>query len=314
MAFVQKPGMQLIGHTDPVYGVVFTPDGQRIVTASFDNTLRLWDAKTGKSLRTMEGHTRIVLAVAGSQIASGSDDNTIKLWETKPKETKGKPATKKTNLPAFTASLSGHGSQILGVAFSPDGKQLASCSADKTVRLWDVEKKRLMKTLSTQGGAVYGIAFSPDGKTLLTGGADKTVRLFNVENGTEIRKYKGPDSEIYTVAVSPNGRQVAAAGVGLGKNRKVFIWDIANVEPVRVIAGHPDDVYRVQFNAKSSRLLTIGYSGTVNVWDAGSGKNVYRNKLSTVLYSGTFSPDGKRVAVASNDDKVYLLDLPSAAQ
>lgn len=315
MSFLQKPPTQLVGHTDPVYAIIFTPDGKQIITASFDNTLRLWDAATAKSLRTLEGHTRIVLSLAlskdGSTIASGSDDNTIKLWEVTPKTP---PDKKKPNPNAYFASMSGHGGQVLGVAFTPDGKQLVSCSADKTVRVWDVAKKQQLKTLSTQGAGVYSIAFSPDGKSLATGGADKTVRLINFENGTEVRKFKGPEHEIYSVAFSPNGSQIAAGGVGLGDKRKVFLWNAGSEDPARTIDGHADDIYRVQFNPKGNRLLTIGYSGTINIWDVGNGKNLYQIKLGSVAYSGTYSPDGKRIAVASSDDKAYLLEVPAAAQ
>ena len=78
----------------------------------------------------------------------------------------------------------GHGSQVLGLSFSPDGKLLASCSADKTVRLWDLQKKSQLRTVSTQPATVYSVAFSPNGKFLATAGADKTVRLFDVPNCT----------------------------------------------------------------------------------------------------------------------------------
>ena len=298
------PTVQLVGHTDPVYAVDFTPDGKWIVTGSFDKTLRLWDTATNKSVHTLQGHTGIVLAVTiskdGSRIASGSLDKTIRLWD----------------IPTHSqaASLTGHGSQIYGLAFSPDGKLLASASNDKTVRLWDIEQKRQLKTLSNQGAAVYSVAFSPDGKTLLTGGADKTVRLIEVETGKEIRRFTGPEFAVYSVAFSPNGQTIAAAGVGLGFNRKVFLWNVAGEEPVKIIGGHKDDVYRVQFNRKGNRLLTAGYSGTINIWETGTGKAAFTAKLPTVVYSARYSTDGKRLAVASDDNKTYLIDLPPNAQ
>jgi len=209
--------------------------------------------------------------------------------------------------------LKGHGSNVYGVAFSPDGKQLVSVSADKTVRLWDIEQKKALKTIATQGGAVYSVAFSPDGKQLVTGSADKTVRLFDLASGNEIRRYNGPEFPVYTVGFSPDGSMIAAAGVGLGAKRKVFLWNIENPAPSKVIEQHRDDIYRVQFNPQGTRLLTAGYSGSVNVWDVGTGKAVFSTDLP-IIYSACYASDGKKVIVAASNNTAYLLDIPAAAQ
>jgi len=325
-ANAQSPPAVLKGHTEPVYRVQYTPDGKHLVTAGFDNTLRLWDAKTGKTLRVMEGHTRIVLSTAisrnGALIASGSDDNIIKLWKlpelakqtgaVEAKRPGAKPTKKPT--PNLASDLRGHGSQVLGLSFSPDGKLLASCSADKTVRLWDVAKKSQLRTLGTQPDTVYSVAFSPDGKFLATAGGDKSVRLFNVENGIELRKFTGPESAVYSVAFSPDGKKLAAGGVAIGKTRKLFVWDVGNPSPAQTIDAHPDDIYRVQFSPKGNRLLSVGYAGNVRIWDAGSGKLLFRKDLPRVLYFGAYSPQGDRIALAGSDGVVYFLDVPAGAR
>jgi len=294
----------LEGHTDPVYAVGYLPEGKRIVTASFDNSLRVWDAEKRESVQTLNGHTGIVLALAiskdGKRIASGALDKTIKLRT---------PDSEKP-----THNLTGHGSQIYGLAFSPDGNLLASVSNDKTVRLWDMKTNKLLKTLSTQGGAVYAVAFTSDGKSLLTGSADRTVRLINVENGSEIRQFTGPDQAVYTVALSPDGKTLAAGGVGLGNDRKIFLWTIDKPAPSKVISDLKEDIYRVQFSTKGNRLLSVGYAGTITIRDVASGKAIFTTKLPVVTYSGCYSPDGKQIAVAANDGKTYLIDVPANAQ
>ena len=90
---------------------------------------------------------------------------------------------------------------------------LVSASNDKTVRLWDMEQPKLLRTVSTQEGGVYSARFSSDGKTILTAGADKTCRLINVEDSSEIRKYTGPEFALYSAVFSPDGKTIAAAGV-----------------------------------------------------------------------------------------------------
>jgi WD40 repeat protein len=295
---------ELVGHTEPVYDLVTTPDGQWLVTGSFDQTVRLWDASSLQPAVTMQGHTGLVLCVAVSpdskQIASGGLDNTIRVWE----------VPKGTSL----FNLTGHGSHIYGLAFSSDGKLLASASNDKTVRLWDVEKKTALRTVSTQKEPVYGVVFAPDNKSLVIAGGDKSVKLLSVDNGVELRVFKGPEFPVYTVALSPDGRTIAAGGVGLGPNRPIFIWNIDSPDPVKKLDGHKDDVYRVHFNAAGNKLLSIGYTGAIHVWDIAAGKPVFSHKLPTITYGGNYVAAGTRIAATAADGKTYFVDLPTEAR
>src|SRR5262245_3391936 len=146
----------LVGHSDPVYSVDFTPDGAQIVTGSFDKTLKLWDAATKKPVRTFNGHTALVLTVAvskdGSRIASGSIDNTVKLWD--------------VPVSAARANYEAHKPAAGAVAVSPDGTLFATGGADKLVRLWTAADGKPARDLAGHAAAVAQLDFRKDNKQL----------------------------------------------------------------------------------------------------------------------------------------------------
>ena len=163
----------LQGHGSKVWAIAFSPDSQRLITGSEDQTIRLWEIQTGECLRVLEGHDRFVLSVAYSpvdhRIASGSNDQTIRLWD----------ATTGNCLKV----LEGHNGWIQAIAFSPDGTLLASSSTDLSAKLWDVTTGACLKTLTGHSKWLQSIGFSPDGTHLATGSEDETIKLWQVQTG-----------------------------------------------------------------------------------------------------------------------------------
>jgi WD40 repeat protein len=288
-------------HTNGIYGVSFSPDGKRLASASFDNTVKLWDATTGKEIKTLNGHTYWVYGVSfspdGKRLASASADNTVKLWDT----TTGKEIK----------TLNGHTNSVNGVSFSPDGKRLASASGDNTVKLWDATTGKEIKTLNGHTNSVLGVSFSRDGKRLASASSDNTLKLWDTTTGKEIKTLKGHTSWVNGVSFSPDGKRLASAS----NDTTVKLWDTTTGKEIKTLKGHTNGVYGVSFSPDGKRLASASNDKTVKLWDTTTGKEIKTLKGHTnLVYGVSFSRDGKRLASASGDNTVKLWDTTTGKE
>jgi WD40 repeat protein len=148
----------LEGHRDSVESAVFSPDGQRVVSSSYDATVRVWDAQQGDQLAMLLGHTEAVVSASfspdGQQIVSGSGDKTVRVWNAQTGDQ--------------LAVLEGHSSWVSSASFSPDGQQIVSGSWDKTVRVWNVQTGDQLAVLKGHSSSVSYASFSPDGQHIVS--------------------------------------------------------------------------------------------------------------------------------------------------
>ncbi|HEV8487546.1 MAG TPA: hypothetical protein VGV87_28630 [Blastocatellia bacterium] len=195
------------------------------------------------------------------------------------------------------------------VAFSPDGKTIASGGDNGEVRLRDLGKLTQEGSLLQPGNdsRVLSIAFSPDRKLLASGSSDNNVRIWDATSGNEIRKLEGHSNYVLIVAFSPDGKFLASAG----KDNTVLLWDVATWRLIDTLRAHRDFVSSVAFSPDSQLLATAGKDNAILIWDVKTRRQLGRPLLGhkSGVNSVAFSPDGSLVASGADDNTVVLWDL-----
>ncbi len=328
-------------HTDSVYEVAISPDGKTLASGDYDNTVRLWDLATGAEVRALTGHGNTISALTfspdGKILASGSYDGTIKLWDVSCglnfRTLKGNATT--ISAIAFspdgsTLASVNHGKFwdidatislwnistgaelrtfnrgfATSVAFSIDGKTLATGGKDMLIKLWDLESGAELPDLKGHKTEVYQLAFNPDGKTLTTSGSDHTVRVWDYRTGAMVRTVEGP-----FVEQGAFNRDCTMLAVGDWYGR-VQVWDFAKGSSRRLAGSHAAKVTSVAITPNDKYVISGSQDGTIKVWDIASATELAtlialdRDDWLTVTPDGLFdgSPPGwKQILWRFNND------------
>jgi WD40 repeat protein/serine/threonine protein kinase len=297
----------LKGHTAGVFSVAFSPDGQRLASAGGEfnkpGEAKIWDVTTGQELRTLEGdhsgvYRRVVFSPDGQHLASAGGEfnkpGEVKIWD----------ATTGREL----HTLTGHTGEVYGVAYSPDGRRLASASEDMTVRVWDADTGQELRTLKKHTGGVRSVVYSPDGQCLASASDDSTIKVWNADT---VHTFKGHTGGVRSVVYSPDGRRLASASW----DQTVRIWDAGTGQELRSFRGHDNVVEGVAYSPDGRRLASASDDKTVRLWDTACGQEMralsgYTHRVSSVAYS----PDGRRLASAGGDQTVRVWDAASGEE
>ena len=229
-----------------IFDLAYSPDGKLLALAGYQE-VRLVDPATKQELASLKGprgHTSApslsramasYLAAAGGLPARSGE---VLIWDVEQRK--------------LLHTIHGHADCIYGVAFSPDGKSIATASYDKLVKLFDIASEKEIRTYKDHIDAVYAVAFTPDGKRLVSGAADRTIKIWNVATGERLYTLSEPQDGINTIAIDPTGKLVAAGGL----DKSIRIWSLGEKEGklLHSLIAHEDAILRLAWSPDGVRI------------------------------------------------------------
>ena len=290
------------GHMAVVKGIAFTPDGSQLVTAAEDKLVRVWDWKSGKTVRIIRGNVGpgtegqiygMALSPNGRWLATGG-------WMSIPGQPGHMARLYDFSTGKLVTLLKGHTNIVNNLAFSPDSRKLISGGSDYQAIIWDLDNLRLQHRLVGHTDIIHAVAFTPDGARAVTGSNDTTLRLWNVSDGKMIAEMRGHKGKIWNAIGIRQSDGMIASGDHEGEIR---LWDGRTGAFIKTLAQHDNSVGHVSFT-KDGRYLVAGAgyqarrgSYSVRVWEVATGKETvtYSRHGDLVLTAAT-TPNGQLVA------------------
>ncbi len=276
-----------LNHASGVESAMFSPDGERVLTASDDHTARLWSSKDGRLLATLIGHTDSIVYAEfspdGERIVTASFDHTARVWS----GTDGR----------LLVTLQGHTDKLMRAQFSSDGGRIVTASWDHTARVWNSTDGRLLAILQGHENGVGKAAFSPDGKQIVTASWDHTPRVWSGTNYMLLIKLAGHNDSVLDAEFSPDGRSIVTSGL----DHTARVWDSADGR-LLVILQHEAAIARASFSPDGQRIVTASSDHTARVWGSKHGNLLatLRGHISGVAHA-IFSSDGRLILTDSDD-------------
>lgn len=258
------PGVKLhhtlTGHQRRIGSMAFDPQGGTLASASHDRTVKLWEARSGKLLRTLHHESNVVSVAFNSQgvmLASGSSNGAVKLWK---------------NRSGKLLHTLAQDNEVGCLAFDRLNRTLATGSSDGTLKLWDVRSGTLLHTLKghRENYAVYSVTFDPQDGTLISGSADDTVKLWEARNGNLLRTLKGHESTVFSVACHPRGGTLASGSY----DKTLKLWETRSGKLLRTLEGHTAGIDHIAFSPDGRLLASKSRDQTIRLWSCETWETV----------------------------------------
>ena len=332
----------LSGHRGAINMALFTPNGERVVTASVDHTARLWDAQTGDVIRVFEAHQGPLYCLAvsadGRMLVTGAQDNTLRLWDIPlPRPIQWLPAHEgaAAGLALFPDASSlisvgtdhklrlqplqgeqppavrdGHAAGVTSSAVRNDNSMLATGDANGVVLLWSPVIEQPQSEIGAHDGEVAEIAFHPNNQQFLTAGSDGTLKLWQLPI-VPPRTLAGHTAAVRALALSPN-QPLAVTG---GDDKVLRVFNTQNAELVREIAGHAAAIHAVALRNDTALIASGDESGQIRFWNFGDGADrLGYGGHDGAVASLAFHPDNQRVASVGVDGTFRVWQIPAPPQ
>jgi WD40 repeat protein len=286
----------LNGHSGGISSLEISPDGRLLASADKHGKVILWNLASGKPLNeNLEGYS-VAFSPSGKILAtSGGQGSDLTLWDVA------------TGQPMFQPEKSKTGG-IGAIAFSPDGRFIASGDSDSNVIIWDVTTGQSLLDLQGHSGWVFSVMFSPDGQILASGGTDNTIILWDVNTWQPIRTLTGHSGAIQSLAFSSDSKLLASGS----NDTTIILWDVASGLPTgEPFSGHSDLVFSIAFSPDDKTLVSGSADRSIRTWDVQSGRMIgvplvaHTDWVNDVI----FSPDGKTLVTGSQDSSIIVWDV-----
>ncbi len=334
----------LHGHRGAVMALAFAPHLPLLASCSYDNTVRLWNIDSGRELLRLRGHragvTYGVIGIAfdneGKLLVTGGADGLVKIWDPHVQDAMVKvvaqpPAKRGDELlssawqstPDLRQDLDwlfGHMSYVMDLDFTPDGKFIVTCSADGSVKIFDVSTRKVVRDLTANVGHVSAVRVSPDGTTIAAGSGGYFDRMpgqiliWSRATGEVLKTLEGHAGPISRLCFSPDGSRIisASGSQGVVEKGELMIWDVATGKLLAKADGVGAAIMGLDVSPDGKVISTSGYDGRIRFWDGQSAKHLKDWGGATQLfYCVKFSPDGKRLAAGDLRWGVSLYDVDS---